>query len=104
MSRTSGRGRRIPGSSQMMRSHGKNTDDDDALLTCYVAERDLDLLLAEELQSSESFRNWLQAKLLIDRPGQRGIIIQDVALQGSPTVQHSVSRDEGLGETDLEAI
>ena len=74
------------------------------LLTSHVAERDLDLLLAEELQSSESFRAWLQGHLTILHPGLREMGVREVSLRGLPAVLHSVSRDAGLGETDLEAL
>ena len=56
----------------------------------YVAERDIDLLLLEELHSSASFRSWMIAHVL--GPG-----FGAVAFVGA---WHSLT-DPGLGESDL---
>src|SRR5436305_182566 len=62
------------------------------LILTHVSERDMDLLFVEEIENSQSFREFLLH--------QAGITTAD---HTGHRVQHSVERTgEGYGETDIE--
>lgn len=70
----------------------------DEPIFAYICERDIDLLLVEELRCSRAFQEWLLERIGAAQPRGRPVEIVDV------DVKHSVSTSgAGSGESDVVA-